>query len=254
MSDERYFDPYDADRPLLMRCSCGRHNSAAEHTDDTHTAASAAIELRRRSETTEFESYSNAFVEATLVKALFPQDALRRRFLRAVGRGTAMAAIGSVLPIAPLQAMAQEKSGALEKTNLKIGFIPITCATPLIMAHPLGFYSKQGLNVEVVKTAGWALIRDKMLNKEYDATHFLSPMPLAISLGVGSNPTPMNVATIQNTNGQAITLHVKHKVDFLVSRSATLSHGRAPEHPPVVWPGAPEPHPGAPRVSLQRVV
>jgi len=79
------------------------------------------------------------------------------------------------------------------------------------MAHPLGFYSKQGLNVEVVKTAGWALIRDKMLNKEYDATHFLSPMPLAISLGAGSNATPMNVATIQNTNGQAITLSVKHK-------------------------------------------
>jgi nitrate/nitrite transport system substrate-binding protein len=210
MSDERYFDPYDADRPLLMRCSCGRHGSAAEHAADAQADAAVA-QLRRRSETTDFESYSNAFIEATLVKSLFPQDALRRRFLRAVGRGSAMAAISSVLPIAPLQAMAQEKTGALEKTNLKIGFIPITCATPLIMAHPLGFYSKQGLNVEVVKTAGWALIRDKMLNKEYDATHFLSPMPLAISLGVGSNPVPMNVATIQNTNGQAITLHTKHK-------------------------------------------
>lgn len=98
--------------------------------------------------------------------------------------------------------MAQEK-GALEKTNLKIGFIPITCATPLIMAHPLGFYQKQGLTVEVTKTAGWALIRDKMINKEYDATHFLSPMPLAISLGLGATATPMNVATIQNINGQA---------------------------------------------------
>jgi nitrate/nitrite transport system substrate-binding protein len=63
----------------------------------------------------------------------------------------------------------------------------------------------------VTKTAGWALIRDKMMNKEYDATHFLSPMPLAISMGLGSNATPMNVATIQNINGQAITLHVKHK-------------------------------------------
>ena len=52
------------------------------------------------------------------------------------------------------------------------------------MAHPLGFYSKQGLNVEVTKTAGWALIRDKMINKEYDASHFLSPMPLAISMGI----------------------------------------------------------------------
>jgi len=194
-------DPYDADRPLLMRCSCGQHASEAEH---------AVATLRARSESAEFEAESRNFIEATLVKALFPQDALRRRFLRAVGRNTAMAAIGSVLPIASLQAMAQDKA-VPEKKDLKIGFIPITCATPLIMAHPLGFYSKQGLNVEVVKTAGWALIRDKMLNKEYDATHFLSPMPLAISLGLGSTATPMNVATIQNTNGQAITLALKHK-------------------------------------------
>ena len=195
-------DPYDADRPLALGCACGRHRSGADH---------AAAELRARSESAQFEADSQAFVEAALVKALFPHDALRRRFLRAVGRPTAMAAIGSVLPIAPLQALAQGKPGPIEKKDLKIGFIPITCASPLIMADPLGFYRQQGLNVEVVKTAGWALIRDKMLNKEYDATHFLSPMPIAISLGLGSVATPMNVATIQNTNGQAITLAVKHK-------------------------------------------
>lgn len=50
-----------------------------------------------------------------------------------------------------------------------------------------------------------------MLNKEHDATYFLSPMPLAITLGLGSTATPMRVATIQNTNGQAITLASKHK-------------------------------------------
>jgi nitrate/nitrite transport system substrate-binding protein len=207
MSDR--FSPYDADRPLMLKCSCGGDHSPADHHPEMN-ADSAAAELRTRSLSSEFESYSNDFIEATLVKALFPQDEVRRRFLRAVGKGTAMAAIASVLPVGTMQAMAQDK-GKLEKTNLKIGFIPITCATPLIMAHPLGFYSKEGLNVEVVKTAGWALIRDKMINKEYDATHFLSPMPLAISMGVGSNPVPMNVATIQNTNGQAITLANKHK-------------------------------------------
>ena len=204
------FDPYDADRSLRLGCSCGAHASAAEHASDNAVAT-----LRARSETAEFEAYSNDFIEATLVKALFPQDAVRRNFIRAVGRRTAMAAISSVLPMASLQAMAQEAGGkgggALEKKDLKIGFIAITCATPLIMAKPLGFYEKQGLNVEVVKTAGWALIRDKMLNKEYDATHFLSPMPLAISMGLGATATPMNVATIQNTNGQAITLATKHK-------------------------------------------
>ena len=199
-------DPYDADRPLRLSCACGQHGSADEHVQ----AEAAVATLQARSESEDFVDRANAFIEAAVVKALFPQDALRRRFLRAVGRSTAMAAIGSVLPMASLQAMAQDKA-ALEKKDLKIGFIPITCATPLIMAHPLGFYSKQGLNVEVVKTAGWALIRDKMLNKEYDATHFLSPMPLAISLGAGSNPVPMRVATIQNTNGQAITLANKHK-------------------------------------------
>ena len=187
-SDSTACDLYDADRPLNMRCACGRNHG--------HGA--------------EIDVGPGDKLEASLMKALFPDDSVRRNFLRAVGASTARAAIASVLPLGALQAMAQDKA-PLEKTNLKIGFIPITCATPLIMAHPLGFYQKQGLNVEVVKTAGWALIRDKMLNKEYDATHFLSPMPLAISMGAGSNQVAMNVATIQNTNGQAITLANKHK-------------------------------------------
>ena len=204
-----FFDPYNADRPLMLKCSCGRDHSLADHHAETQADAAAA-QLRARSETADFEAYSQSFIEATLVKSLFPQDQQRRLFLRAVGKQTAMAAIASVLPVASLQAMAQDKA-PLEKSSLKIGFIPITCATPLIMAHPLGFYQKQGLNVEVTKTAGWALIRDKMINKEYDATHFLSPMPLAISMGLGASATPMNVATIQNVNGQAITLAMKHK-------------------------------------------
>jgi nitrate/nitrite transport system substrate-binding protein len=190
------FDPYNADRPLMMKCGCGRDHSAADHQAETQALSA--------------ESYSRDFIEATLVKALFPSEPLRRRFLQAVGAGTARAAIASLLPMGALEAMAQDK-GSLEKTDLKLGFIAITCATPLIMASPLGFYKQQGLNVQLNKTAGWALIRDKMLNKEHDASHFLSPMPLAISMGIGSVAQPMRVATIQNVNGQAITLALKHK-------------------------------------------
>ena len=186
----------------LGACPCGQHASAAEH--DAHAATG------ERLDDDSIDALNRRVVESAVMRALFPRDATRRRFIRAVGAGTALSAISSVVPFGALEAIAQEK-GPLEKKDLKIGFIPITCATPLIMAHPLGFYKRQGLNVDVVKTAGWALIRDKMLNKEYDATHFLSPMPLAISLGIGSTAVPMDVATIQNTNGQAITLHVKHK-------------------------------------------
>jgi nitrate/nitrite transport system substrate-binding protein len=188
------FDAYDADRPLMLRCACGEDHTPGEHD----SAAASAQEL------------SHSFMEASLVKALFPVDSVRRSFLRAVGANTARAAIASLLPLGALEAMAQDR-GPLEKKDLKIGFIAITCASPLIMADPLGFYKKEGLNVQLNKTAGWALIRDKMINKEHDASHFLSPMPLAMTMGLGSNQVNMNVASIQNTNGQAITLHVKHK-------------------------------------------
>ena len=186
-------DPYDANRPLALRCGRGRFHDAGEAPH-----AEAAPVLTRD------------LIEATLVKALLPGEVLRRRFLKAVGAGTARAAIASLVPLGALEAMAEEK-GPLEKKDLKIGFIAITCATPLIMADPLGFYRQQGLNVTLTKTAGWALIRDKMLNKEHDASHFLSPMPIAISMGLGSVAQPMRVATIQNINGQAITLATKHK-------------------------------------------
>ena len=187
-------DPFDADRKLAGKagCHCGAHASEAEHD----AAASEEKRLER-------------VVQSAVVRAMFPQDAQRRAFLRSVGATTALAAIAQFFPLGTVtDAFAQ---GAPEKKDLKVGFIPITCATPIIMAHPMGFYSKQGLNVEVVKTAGWAVIRDKTLNKEYDAAHMLSPMPIAISMGLGSTAVPFAVPAIENVNGQAITLSIKHK-------------------------------------------
>ncbi len=205
-SDLRH-DAYDDSRPLLMNCACGR-----VHGKDSLIGCSdsARVSTLQSQSVQSVEQTSQNFMEAAFIKAMFPVDSVRRGFLRAVGASTARAAISSVLPLSALQAMAQDK-GSIEKKDLKIGFIAITCASPLIMAEPLGFYRKEGLNVQLMKTAGWALIRDKMINKEHDASHFLSPMPLAMSMGLGSNQVSMNVASIQNTNGQAITLHLKHK-------------------------------------------
>ena len=190
-------DPFDP-RVTLRRpgCACGRHATAAAHDADTRTG-SAEPPLRR-------------LVEGAVMRALFPVEATRRRFLSAVGTTTAAAALAQIFPIATAtDAFAQ--GAPLEKKDLKVGFIPITCATPIIMAAPMGFYEKAGLNVEVIKTAGWAVIRDKTINKEYDAAHMLSPMPLAISIGAGSNRVPYTMPAVENINGQAITLAMKHK-------------------------------------------
>jgi len=79
------------------------------------------------------------------------------------------------------------------------------------MGEPLGFYKKHGLNATVKRAAGWAMIRDWAINKEVDAAHMLTPMPLAITLGAGSVPVPFYMPAVENINGQAITLHIKHK-------------------------------------------
>jgi nitrate/nitrite transport system substrate-binding protein len=157
------------------------------------------------------EAVGTAAVRTAVERAVFGGEAGRRRVLQALGAATAAAALDRAFPILRAQEAWAETAGVPEKKDLKVGFIAITCATPIILAAPMGFYAKQGLNVEVVRTAGWALIRDKALNGEYDAAHMLSPMPIALTLGVGANPTPFAAPAIENINGQAITLAMKHK-------------------------------------------
>lgn len=196
-------NPFDAEQKLSSKgCACGQHRSQDEHNR-------AALQFRCEDIESEDTRYEGV-VASAVVRAMFPQDASRRAFLKAVGASTALAAISQFFPIKTASEVFAQ-TGAPEKKDLKVGFIPITCATPIIMASPLGFYAKQGLNVEVVKTAGWAVIRDKTMNKEYDAAHMLAPMPLAISMGLGAQPVPFTVPAIENINGQGITLAVKHK-------------------------------------------
>ncbi len=138
-------------------------------------------------------------------------DPARRRLLAQLGGVALMALIAEVFPLNRLSALAADDGGKPEKKDLTIGFIPITCATPIIMAEPLGFYKKYGLNASVKRAAGWAMIRDWAINGDVDAAHMLTPMPLAITMGAGSLPKPFYMPAVENINGQAITLHIKHK-------------------------------------------
>src|SRR3954466_4451340 len=197
-------NPFDPDRRLARAgCGCGAHRSQAEHDAAQRQLQCAAVE-------SEDQRYQGV-VASAVMRAVFPRDGARRAFLKSVGASSALAALSQFFPIKTATEVFAQGAGKLEKTDLKVGFIPITCATPIIMADPLGFYQKQGLKVEVVKTAGWAVIRDKTINKEYDAAHMLAPMPIAISLGLGSQPIPFTVPAIENINGQGIVLAMKHK-------------------------------------------
>ncbi|MFN0239031.1 MAG: ABC transporter substrate-binding protein [Aquificaceae bacterium] len=99
----------------------------------------------------------------------------------------------------------------VEKPELTIGFIPITCATPLLTASINKFFEKYGLKVKLRKFSGWAEIRDAFISGEIDGAHLLAPLPIALSLGVSGSPIPTRLVAMQNINGQAITLSSKYR-------------------------------------------
>lgn len=157
------------------------------------------------------EGLMSRIVENAIIRAIFPNDMERRAFIGRVGKTTAAAVIGSMFDFGTAKAIASDPVRNIEKKDLTIGFIPITCATPIIMAEPMGFYAKHGLNAKVRKASGWAMVRDWAINKDVDAAHMLSPMPLSITLGAGSQQVPFLMPAVENINGQAITLANKHR-------------------------------------------
>jgi nitrate/nitrite transport system substrate-binding protein len=177
----------------------------------TGSTTSASLLSDDRLEESSEQHFDRTVEQAVVAAVLRAAGPSRRQFLAGVGGATLAALIAEVFPLDRLKAFAADPVGKPEKKDLSVGFIPITCATPIIMAEPLGFYKKHGLNATVKRAAGWAMIRDWAINKEVDAAHMLTPMPLAITLGAGSLPVPFYMPAVENINGQAITLHIKHK-------------------------------------------
>jgi nitrate/nitrite transport system substrate-binding protein len=90
---------------------------------------------------------------------------------------------------------------------VKLGFIPLTDCSPIVMAKELGLFKKYGVEVVVTKESSWANVRDKILTGELDGAHCLYSMPFSVYTGVGGKAgSEMKIAMMLNVNGQAITL------------------------------------------------
>ncbi len=181
--------------------------------DATEHGASGDLALTEPGDLPTPEQMIDRAVEVAVVKAIFGgNDVSRRNFMRFMGSTAAVSLIASVFPLQAAKAWAQDPTEALEKKDLKIGFLPITCASPLLAAQPLGIYDKHGLTgTKPVKRLSWAAMRDSLMAREFDCFHLPSPAPLAVTLGVEMTPAPFCVDAIENLNGNALTLHVKHK-------------------------------------------
>ena len=100
----------------------------------------------------------------------------------------------------------KSSASASSARPLRIGFIALDDAAPIIVAHEHGCFRQQGLRVELSREVGWATIRDKLVYRELDATHALGSMVISTTLGLNSPPCECLTAFVLNTNGNCITL------------------------------------------------
>ena len=130
----------------------------------------------------------------------------RREFIKKSTLLAGAAGIMSLVPDAIRNAAWAAGSDAPEKTEIKVGFIPLTDCASVVIASVMGFDKKHGIKITPTKEASWAAVRDKLVNGELDAAHALYGLIYGVQMGISGPKKDMAVLMTLNHNGQAITL------------------------------------------------
>lgn len=102
---------------------------------------------------------------------------------------------------------------------LRIGFLPLVDAAPLIVAEAMGFASEEGLALDLVAAPSWSALRDLLAQGKVTAAHMLAPVPVALALGLGGPAARFEVLSVLNQNGNVIGVSLE-----LAARMRGLGH------------------------------
>ena len=138
----------------------------------------------------------------------------RREVLQSASALALLAASGTAFPAGVFA-----QGAGPEVKGVKLGYIALTDASPLIIAKEKGFYAKHGLpDVEVLKQASWGALRDNMVlgggSNGIDGAHILTPLPYLLTTGkVTQNnvPVPMAILARLNQDCQGISVSNEFK-------------------------------------------
>lgn len=92
---------------------------------------------------------------------------------------------------------------------LRIGYLPITDATALVLAQAKGFYREQGVQVgQAVMFRSWASLTEAFVSGTVDVIHLLMPMAIYLKYKL---QVPAQIVAWNHVNGSALTLapHLK---------------------------------------------
>lgn len=87
---------------------------------------------------------------------------------------------------------------------VKIGYIPITDATPLLIAHANGYFEEEGLEVEQpTLIRGWSALAEAFQAGTFNLTHLLIPIPIYLRY---ARDFPVKVVAWNHMNNSAVTV------------------------------------------------
>ncbi|MDQ1901500.1 CmpA/NrtA family ABC transporter substrate-binding protein [Paracoccus sp. WLY502] len=91
--------------------------------------------------------------------------------------------------------------------TLRLGYVPLIDAAPLIVAQELGFAAEEGLAFDLVRLGAWAQARDMLGAGLIDAAQMLVPMPVGQALGLGPALPAMDLVMFLSHGGQAVAVN-----------------------------------------------
>jgi NitT/TauT family transport system substrate-binding protein len=129
----------------------------------------------------------------------------RRALLRA---GVALGAVGGAAGIADLATgrnpIARTGAPASAGGALRIGYLPITDASPLLVAHAQDRYAAAGIDtVRPVLFRGWESLAQAFIAGEIDVVHLLMPFAVQLRYALGAQ---VRLVAWNHTNGSALTV------------------------------------------------
>ncbi|MAU52187.1 MAG: nitrate transporter [Roseovarius sp.] len=92
----------------------------------------------------------------------------------------------------------------MKTVTLPVAYMPLVDAAPLIVAQDLGFAEAEGLTLDLIAAPSWSSVRDMLAFGRVDAAHLLSPVPVAMALGLGGVATAMSAVSVLSVNGTVI--------------------------------------------------
>ena len=115
-----------------------------------------------------------------------------------------LAALLSAAGALPLLTSLRARAAAEPDAPVRIGYLPITDATPLLVAHANGLFEAEGIKAErPVLLRSWAQVIEAFISGQVNVIHLLSPMTVWARYG---SKVPAKVVAWNHVGGSGLTV------------------------------------------------